>query len=82
MRTPVLLVLVDRLDVFLQLVLQREALATLVTGQRLNPISRVKPREMSVEVERRGEGLTADFAAVIRGPVAEHVLLQRASILE
>ena len=51
-RTPIFLVLVNGLYVFLQLVLQREALATLMTGKRLDPVSWVKPREMSVEVER------------------------------
>ena len=81
-RKPIFLVLMDRLDVLLQLVLQRESLATLVTGQRLDPISRVEPGEMSVEVERGGEGLPADCAAIVSAPVAEGVLLQRARILE
>ena len=81
-RAPIFLVLMDRLDVLLQLVLQREPLATLVTGQRLDPVSWVEPGEMSVEVERRGKGLQADCAAIVGAAVTEGVLLQRARILE
>ena len=82
MRTPIFLVLMDRLDVFLQLVLQREPFATLLTGQRLHPVSRVEPGEMSVKVERRGKRLRADCAAIVLVAVAKGVLLQRARILE
>ena len=42
-RTPIFLVLVDSLDVFLQLVLEREPFTTVVTGQRLNPVSWMEP---------------------------------------
>ena len=42
-RTPILLVLVDSLDVFLQLVLERKPFTTMMTGQRLDPISWMEP---------------------------------------
>ena len=82
MRTPIFLVLVDGLNVFLQLVLQREPFTTVVAGQRLHAVSWVESGEMSVEVDRRGEGLQADCAPVVGAAVAEGVLLQRARILE
>ena len=81
-RTPIFLVLVNGLYVFLQLVLQREPFTTVVAGQRLHAVSWVESGEMSVEVDRRGEGLQADCASVVWAAVAEGVLLQRARILE
>ena len=41
-RTPIFLVLVDGLYVFLQLVFQREPFTTVVAGQRLHAVSRVE----------------------------------------
>ena len=81
-RTPIFLVLMDRLNVFLQLVLQREPFTTLKTGLRLDPVSWMEPGEMSVEVERRGKCLRADCATIVLVAVAKGVLLQRARILE
>ena len=42
-RTPIFLVLVDSLDMFLQLVLEREPFTTVVTGQGLNSVSWMEP---------------------------------------
>ena len=42
-RTPIFLVLVDSLDVFLQLVLERKPFTAVMTGQRLDSISWVEP---------------------------------------
>jgi len=82
LRTPVLLKLVDGLNVLLQLVLERETFATLSTGERLDSVSRVETREVTVEVERRGESLEANVTAELLVAVTESVLLQRAGVLE
>ena len=82
LRTPVLLLLVDGLNMILQLVFERESLAALTTGERLDSVSRVEAREMATEVERRGKFVRADLAGELLVPVTERVLLQRPGIFE
>ena len=82
LRTSVLLLLMDGLNMILQLMSEREALATLTTGERLDPVSRVEAREVTAEVERRGELVRADLADVLSLSVTEGVLPQRPGVLE
>ena len=82
LRTPVLLLLMDGLNMILQLMPEREALATLTTGEGLDPVSRVEAGEVAAEVERRGELVRADLADVLSLSVTEGVLPQRPGVLE
>ena len=82
LRTPVLLLLMDGLNMILQLMPEREALATLATGEGLDPVSRVEAREVAAEVERRGELVRADLTDVLSLSVTEGVLPQRPRVLE
>jgi len=81
-RTAVFDILVYRLYVLLQLVVQWKSSRAHPTSERLNTVHRVFPVHVAGQIQRGGEPHVAGGTGVVGRPVAEVVLAQGSGVLE